>query len=185
MALTESRYFELGRNAPAFTLPDTVSGKNISLQDVKGAQGTFVMFICNHCPYVLHINEQLIQIAKDYRDKGIGFVAISSNDVAHYPQDGPDKMKERAQELGYPFPYLYDDTQDVAREYAAACTPDLYLFDKDLKLYYHGQLDDSRPGNEEPQTGRDMRLAIDNMLMGKAWEGDQRPSVGCNIKWRL
>lgn len=184
MALTPSNSIQQGAQAPVFVLPDTVSGNMLSLSDLKGEKGTVIMFICNHCPYVLHVNEGLIHLANDYKDKGIGFVAISSNDVENYPQDGPDKMKEQARKLGYPFPYLYDETQDVAKAYDAACTPDLYIFDAQLKAFYHGQLDDSRPGNGIPVTGSDMRAALDALLDGKTYDAPQKPSVGCNIKWK-
>src|ERR1043165_2407737 len=157
MALTPSNMIPLGTVAPAFTLPDTVSGKQLSLGDVKGEKATVLMFICNHCPYVKHVNATLVKLANDYISKGVGFAAISSNDVVSHPDDAPDKMKELAQKEGYPFPYLYDETQQVAKDYDAACTPDLYIFDKDLKLVYRGQLDDSRPGNNVAPTGKDMR----------------------------
>ncbi|MCB0700344.1 MAG: thioredoxin family protein [Chitinophagales bacterium] len=184
MALTPSNIFEQGTKAPDFSLPDTISGQTFGLKDVKGEKGTVVMFICNHCPYVLHVNEGLVQLANDYMEKRIGFVAISSNDVINYPQDGPDKMKEHAVIVGYPFPYLYDETQEVAKAYKAACTPDLYVFDADMKCVYHGQLDDSRPGNGLPVTGADMRAAIIAILSGHEYTGAQKPSIGCNIKWK-
>lgn len=184
MALTESNIFERGTKAPGFRLPDSVSGEMIALNDVHGVNGTVVMFICNHCPYVLHVNDGLIKLANDYKSKGVGFVAISSNDVANYPQDGPDKMKEQAEQLRYPFPYLYDESQDVAKAYAAACTPDIYVFDKDLKSVYHGQIDDSRPGNGIPVTGSDVRKVLDAMLAGEEYKGPEKPSIGCNIKWK-
>lgn len=185
MALTPSNALEPGTRAPDFTLKDTVSGKDLSLNQLKGSRGTVVMFICNHCPYVLHVNDGLIQLANDYKNKGIGFIAISSNDAESYPQDGPEKMKEQAEKLAYPFPYLYDETQKVAKAYAAACTPDLYIFDSELKAFYHGQLDSARPGNELPVTGEDMRNALDAMLAGEPYNKPQVPSIGCNIKWRL
>ncbi len=184
MALKESNMLDLGTIAPDFLLPDTVSGKNISLQDIQGEQGTLVMFICNHCPYVIHVNDELVRLGNDYRNKGIGFVAISSNDVENYPQDAPDKMKALAEELLYPFPYLYDETQEVAKSYDAACTPDFYLFDKDLILKYRGQLDSSRPKSEIPVTGEDLRNALDALLSGTDISEKQRPSAGCNIKWK-
>lgn len=184
MALTASNPFDVGTPAPAFTLLDTVSQKQLSLDEVKGEKGTVVMFICNHCPFVIHVNEGLVQLAKDYQDKGIGFVAISSNDVATYPQDGPEEMALAAQRLGYPFPYLYDETQAVAQAYDAACTPDFYLFDTELKTTYHGQLDSSRPGSGIPVTGEDLRAAMDALLNGEGPLPMQRPSVGCGIKWR-
>ena len=174
----------LGTRAPAFTLPDTVSGKPLSLDALKGAKGTVVMFICNHCPFVKHINAGLVSAARDYQGKGIAFVAISANDAANYPADAPGKMKEAARQLGYPFPYLYDETQDVARAYQAACTPDLYLFDANLACVYRGQFDDARPGNGAPVTGRDLRAAMDALLAGTPVNPAQKPSVGCNIKWK-
>lgn len=184
MALTESNMMPLGTVAPDFTLPDTVSEKDISLRDVKGKMGTVIMFLCNHCPYVIHVNPELVRIANEFTDRGIAFIAISSNDVEKYPQDGPDKMKEHARDTGYPFPYLYDETQDVAREYDAACTPDIYVFDGDLKLYYRGRLDGSRPNNDIPLTGIDLRNALDAMLKGEERPERQIPSAGCNIKWK-
>ncbi len=184
MALTPSNIFEKGTLAPDFKLPDTISGKDISLNDQKGAVATVVMFICNHCPYVIHVNDGLVKLANDYKDKGVTFVAISSNDAVHYPQDAPDKMKEHAQQVGYPFPYLYDETQEVAKTYKAACTPDLYVFDKDLKSVYHGQLDDSRPGNGIPVTGESVRTVLDCLMAGDVYSGTEKPSIGCNIKWK-
>ena len=184
MALTPSNKFEQGTIAPDFSLIDTVSDKQLSLNDVKGMTATVVMFICNHCPYVVHVNDGLIALANDYKEKGVGFVAISSNDVVNYPQDGPDKMKEHAVKVNYPFPYLYDETQEVAKAYVAACTPDLYVFDKDLKSVYHGQLDSSRPGNGIPVTGDDMRNVLDALIAGNPYSGQQLPSIGCNIKWK-
>ena len=184
MALTESTMLQLGTKAPAFSLPDTVSGNEISFQDIKGTNGTVVMFLCNHCPYVIHVNQELIRIANDYKEKCIGFVAISSNDAVKYTDDTPDKMKLIAKVLMYPFPYLYDEPQDVARAYDAACTPDLYIFDADDQLYYRGRLDESRPGNDKPLTGKDMRLALDLLFRGEAPMTKQYPSAGCNIKWK-
>lgn len=174
----------LGTPAPEFSLPDTVTGKNISLTGVKGSVATVVMFICNHCPFVLHVNHELVRLANDYKSKGIGFVAISANDVVTHPHDAPEKMKETALELGYSFPYCYDETQEVARAYDAACTPDFFIYDKDLKLVYRGQLDDSRPGNEIPVTGKDIRRALDCLLAGQPVPAEQRPSIGCNVKWK-
>ena len=185
MANTPSNMLPLGTKAPDFTLPDTVSGKMLSLNSLKGEKGTVIFFICNHCPFVIHVNEELVRIANDYKDKGIAFIAISSNDVENYPQDAPDLMKKRAEELQYPFPYLYDETQEVARAYDAACTPDNYLFDSELKLVYRGQIDDSRPNNGKPVTGKDLREALDNLLTGKPISKDQKPSIGCNIKWKV
>lgn len=184
MALTESNMIELGTGAPNFLLPDTISDKEVSLQDIKGEHATLVMFICNHCPYVIHINEQLVQLANDYQSKGVGFVAISSNDVENYPQDSPEKMKSHAKECGYPFPYLYDESQDVAKAYDAACTPDFYLFDNELILKYRGQLCSSRPNSGIPVTGKELRTAMDLVLKGEELSPLQRPSAGCNIKWK-
>lgn len=185
MAATPSTMLPLGTPAPKFALPDTVSGKVLTYDDVKGPEGTVIMFICNHCPYVKHVNDELVRLAKDYMPKGIGFAAISANDVSRYPDDAPDKMKETALALGYPFPYLYDEPQDTARAYQAACTPDFFVFDKNDRLVYRGQLDDSRPGNGKPVTGKDMRRALDLLLQGKSIpEEEQMPSIGCSIKWK-
>lgn len=184
MAVTPSNMVPLGTIAPDFTLPDTVSGRMMSLRELKSEIATVIMFICNHCPYVQHVQHELVRLANDYQPKGISFIAISSNDVVGYPDDAPDKMKEVAERLGYPFPYLYDETQQVAKAYDAACTPDFYIFDKDLKCVYRGQLDDSRPGNLIPVTGRDIRAALDSILRGEPVNPDQKPSVGCNIKWK-
>src|ERR1051326_363655 len=184
MALTPSTMISLGTKAPEFTLPDTVSGKNLSLQNLKSEKGTLIMFICNHCPFVKHVNTELVKLASDYIPKGISFIAISSNDVSTHPDDSPDKMKQVAKELGYPFPYLYDESQNVARTYDAACTPDFFIYDKNLKLVYRGQLDDSRPSNGIPATGKDIRSALDNLLAGKEISSEQKPSIGCNIKWK-
>jgi peroxiredoxin len=174
----------LGTPAPAFTLPDTVSGKMMSLVDLKSDRATVVMFICNHCPYVKHVQTQLVKLAQDYQPQGVVFVAISSNDVAQYPEDGPEAMKADAERLGYPFPYLFDETQQAARAYQAACTPDFYIFDGRLSLVYRGQLDGARPGNQIPVTGQDVRAALDNLLAGRPVNPEQWPSVGCNIKWK-
>lgn len=184
MARTPSNTFEKGTLAPDFTLFDTVSQQNLSLQDAQGEKGTFIMFICNHCPFVLHVNEELVKLAHEYQSQGIGFIAISSNDVVNYPQDGPELMALQAKNVGYPFPYLYDETQDVAKAYDAACTPDLYVFDQDLKAVYHGQLDDSRPGNGIPVTGNDLRAVLDCVVAGTEYIGAEKPSIGCNIKWK-
>jgi peroxiredoxin len=184
MADTPSKMVPLGMIAPDFVLPDTISGENKSLTDLKSEKATVIMFICNHCPFVKHVQKQLVKLAREYQAKGISFVAISSNDVEKYPDDSPQRMKEVAQELGYPFPYLYDESQEVARAYDAACTPDFYVFDKNLKLVYRGQMDASRPGNNIPVTGKDLREALDNILQGKPVSEDQRPSIGCNIKWK-
>ena len=184
MADTPSKMVPLGMIAPDFVLPDTISGENKSLTDLKSEKATVIMFICNHCPFVKHVQQHLVRLAREYQAKGISFVAISSNDVEKYPDDSPQRMKEVAQELGYPFPYLYDESQEVARAYDAACTPDFYVFDKNLKLVYRGQMDTSRPGNNIPVTGKDLREALDNILQGKPVSEDQRPSIGCNIKWK-
>ena len=157
MARTESNEFEVGKKAPDFTLQNTIDDTWVDLQSFKGIQGTVIVFICNHCPFVIHINEKLVDLANEYQPKGIAFIAISSNDIEKYPQDAPHLMKKVGQDLQYPFPYLFDENQEVAKMYAAACTPDLYLFDTDLKAVYHGQLDDSRPGNGKPVTGNDLK----------------------------
>ncbi|MEZ4779164.1 MAG: thioredoxin family protein [Flavobacteriaceae bacterium] len=184
MALTPSNMLALGTKAPDFNLVDTVTKNTLSLQNLKGKKGTVLMFICNHCPYVKHVNEELIRVCNDYRVTGFNFVAISSNDASKYPEDGPEAMYKTAQKLGYPFPYLYDETQEVAKAYDAACTPDFYLFDSELKLVYRGQLDNSRPGNSIPLNGRDLREALDNILNNHPQRKDQKPSMGCNIKWK-
>lgn len=184
MALTPSTMLNLGTEAPNFSLKDTVTGNMVSLTNAKGTKATVVMFICNHCPYVKHVNTELVKLANDYSSKGISFIAISSNDAIAYPEDSPEKMKGHALSLGYPFPYLYDETQEVAKAYDAACTPDFYVFDKDLRLVYRGQLDDSRPGNKVPLTGADMRAAFDAILANAPVSPAQRPSIGCNIKWK-
>ena len=185
MARTESKMLPLGTVAPAFTLMDTVTLNTVSLKDVRGKKGTVVMFICNHCPYVKHVNEEIVRISNDYRVPGFGFVAINSNDVEKYPEDSPLEMWRTAQRIGYPFPYLYDKTQEVARAYDAACTPDFYLFDAQLKLVYRGQMDNSRPGNGIPVNGRDLREALDNIMNNNPQRKDQKPSMGCNIKWKV
>jgi len=174
----------LGTVAPDFELLDVLSSQRKSIQDLKSEKGTVVMFICNHCPFVKHVQEALVKVAKDYTDKGIAFIAINSNDVEAFPADSPDKMKELGEHLGFPFPYLYDESQKVAKSYKAACTPDFYVFDQDLKCVYRGQLDDSRPGNHIPVTGNDLRSAMDNLLSGKEVSTNQKPSIGCNIKWK-
>lgn len=174
----------LGTKAPDFNLIDTKDNQLKSLNDLKGDIGTLVMFICNHCPFVIHVNAELVKLANDYKPIGINFIAISSNDVDNYPQDGPDKMKTHAEENHYPFPYLYDETQDIAKAYDAACTPDFFLFDRDLKLVYAGQLDGSRPGNDIPVTGKDLRVAMKALLNNEAIDPNQKPSMGCNIKWK-
>lgn len=184
MALTPTTSIPLGFKAPSFTLTDIVSGKSITYQDISGEHGTLVMFICNHCPFVIHVQEQLVKLANDYLPKGIGFVAISANDVVNYPQDGPLEMKKLAEKLNFPFPYCYDETQEVAKAYDAACTPDFSLFDKNDTCVYRGQLDDSRPGNDVPVTGNTLRKVLDDLLAEKNIDTNQKPSVGCNIKWK-
>lgn len=184
MALVESNPLAKGTQAPEFSLPDTISGNTFSLTQLKGEKATVIMFICNHCPFVLHVNEQLVKLANDYNNKGIAFVAISSNDAIGYPQDGPEQMKIHAEKLNYPFPYLYDESQEVARAYDAVCTPDFYVFDAALKSVYHGQLDDSRPGNAIPTTGESIRNVLTNILDGKENTELEKPSIGCSIKWK-
>ena len=182
MSLTPSTMLPLGTAAPDFRLPDT-NGKTVSLADFKGQTALLVVFICNHCPYVQHIRAGLVQLAHDYLPRGVAMVGINSNDVANYPADSPAKMKDEVKTAGYIFPYLYDETQAVAKAYRAACTPDIYLFDKNQKLVYRGQFDDSRPGNGIPVTGKDLRAALDAVLAGKPVSPDQKASIGCNIKW--
>jgi peroxiredoxin len=174
----------LGTRAPDFRLPDTTSGRQLSYADVAGARGTLVMFLCNHCPYVKHVQGELSRIGREFPPRGIGVAGISSNDVENYPQDGPEQMRDEAREAGYAFPYLFDETQDVARAYHAACTPDFFLFDADRRLVYRGQLDDSRPKNGLPVTGRDLRAAIEALIAGEPVPEEQTPSIGCNIKWK-
>ncbi len=183
MALTPSTMLPLGTAAPDFKLPDT-NGKTVSLADFKGAPALAVLFICNHCPYVKHLRSGLAQFGRDYTSKGVAIVAISSNDAKNYADDSPAKMKEEVKLAGYTFPYLYDETQAVAKAYRAACTPDIYLFDKDQKLVYRGQFDDSRPGNGVTVTGKDLRAATDAVLAGKPVSPNQKASMGCNIKWK-
>jgi peroxiredoxin len=173
----------LGTNAPDFNLPDT-DGKIVDLQEVRGEKGLLVMFICNHCPFVKHVSAELARIGREYPSKGIGVVAIMSNDVDNYPADSPEKMAEEKQAAGYTFPYLYDATQHVAKSYQAACTPDFFLFDGELRLAYRGQLDDSRPDSGKPVTGSDLRAAMDALVAGTPVPEDQKPSLGCNIKWK-
>lgn len=185
MSLTPTKPIELGFIPPFFRLPDTISGKIISLDDIKGEKGTLVMFICNHCPYVKHVIHELVNVGNDYLKKGIGVVAISSNDVLNYPDDSPEKMKELALSLKFPFPYLYDESQDVAKAYDAACTPDFDLFDANQQCVYRGQLDSSRPGNNLSVNGKDLRSALDQVLRGEKVPEKQVPSTGCNIKWKI
>ncbi|MGC2324604.1 MAG: thioredoxin family protein [Terriglobales bacterium] len=184
MAETPSTMAPLGMQAPDFRLPDVVSGRTVSLNDFKSAPALLVMFICNHCPYVRHVREHLAQLVREYQARGLAAVGISSNDVAQFPDDGPEGMKAEARAAGYTFPYLFDETQAVAKEYRAACTPDFFVFDKDRRLVYRGQMDDSRPSSGRPVTGKDLRVALDAVLAGRPVPADQRPSMGCNIKWK-
>lgn len=183
MARTPSNMLPLETQAPDFQLIDTTDFKLKSLNDLKGDKGTLIMFICNHCPFVKHVNNELSNLAKDYLSNGINCIAISSNDIVNYPEDAPNLMQKLISEEGFIFPYLYDETQQVARAYDAACTPDFFLFDHQLKLVYRGQLDDSRPGNNIPVTGKDIRMAIDQLVHKKPPLAIQKPSIGCNIKW--
>ncbi len=185
MALTESTMqLGLGTIAPDFALTDVVSGKVVRRDDLKGQKALLVMFICTHCPYVKHIEKELGKLSKDYEGKPIAMVGISSNDAENYPDDAPAGLKRQAETMGFRFPYLYDESQSVARAYHAACTPDFFLFDGEFKLVYRGEFDRSRPGNGVPVTGEDLRAAIDTALAGKPPLQDQRPSIGCNIKWK-
>ncbi|MFZ1705956.1 MAG: thioredoxin family protein [Saprospiraceae bacterium] len=184
MAFTESNMMDLGNQAPDFTLWDSISNRQVSFQDVKGGNGTCILFICNHCPYVIHVNDMLVKLANEFMAKDIGFVAINSNDVVNYPEDAPDKMSIVAKVLQYPFPYLFDESQEVAKAYDAACTPDIYVFDGENKLYYRGRLDDSRPNSGTPLSGKDLRNAFDRLLAGQPSPEKQYPSGGCNIKWK-
>jgi len=183
MALTESTMLELGTIAPDFALKDVVTGKPVHRDDFREQKGLLVMFICTHCPYVKHIEKGLAQVGSDYAGK-LGIVAISSNDAQNYPDDSPEGLKKQAQRLGFMFPYLHDESQSVARAYHAACTPDIYLFDKDFKLVYRGQFDGARPGKNLPVTGQDLRTALDAVLRGEEPSADQKASIGCNIKWK-
>ena len=184
MVRTASTMLELGTPAPDFRLPDVVSGKTISLETFKGEKALLVMFICRHCPYVKHVQMELARLGTDYRGRGVGIVAISANDAAAFPEDAPGSLKAMAAELGFAFPFCYDESQAVARAYTAACTPDFFLFDGAGRLAYRGQLDDSRPDSGIPVTGRDLRAALDAALAGRPASADQKPSLGCNIKWR-
>ncbi len=184
MALTPSKMIPLGTIAPDFELQDSVSNNLVTLADVKSEVATVIMFICNHCPYVKHVREELVRLYDDYFPKGVSFTGISSNDVEDFPEDSPEMMREEAKKHGYQFPYLYDETQQIAKLYDAACTPDFYIFDRNLELVYRGQLDDSRPGNEKPLNGKDVREALDSVINGNPVSENQIPSVGCNIKWK-
>lgn len=184
MAETKSTMVSLGVKAPDFSLKDAVSGRPVGLSAFAQEKALLVMFICRHCPYVKHVDRELAKLGKDYAGKGLGIVAISSNDAESYPEDAPESLAEMARELGFTFPVCYDETQAVAKAYSAACTPDFFLFDKDRTLVYRGQLDASRPGNGVPVTGKDLRAAVDAALAGRPVPADQKPSLGCNIKWR-
>lgn len=184
MALTASTMLPLGTTAPDFSLSDVRDGKTVTLADLSGRQGLLVMFLCRHCPYVKHLVRAVADFAKEYQEKGLAIVGISSNDAGNYPDDRPESLAEQARQVGFTFPYLYDEDQSVAKAYRAACTPDFFLFDRDLKLVYRGQFDDSRPGNNLPITGADLRAACDAILAGTPVPQQQRPSMGCNIKWK-
>ncbi len=184
MALTPSTMVALGTKAPDFSLPEVVTGKTLSLKDFSGKKSLLIMFVCQHCPYVQHIKEELARLGQNYVSKDIAIVAVSSNDAQNYPDDSPGQLKEMAIELGFTFPFCYDETQSVAKAYKAACTPDFFLYDQDRKLVYRGQLDDSRPGNGKPINGQDLRKAIDALLNKKTVDTHQKPSMGCNIKWK-
>ena len=183
MAMVESTMLPLGTAAPAFALPSVVSGEIITLDTFADDPALLVMFICRHCPFVKHVEQELARIGKDYISQGLGIVAISANSLQTHPQDGPEHLKTQAEEVGFTFPYCFDETQAVAKAYTAACTPDFFVFDQAKTLVYRGQLDDSRPSNGVPVTGQDLRVALDAVLAGQALTGPQKPSVGCNIKW--
>lgn len=184
MTLTPSSMPSLGAVAADFQLRDVVTGNHLTRDAVLGPRGLLVMFVCRHCPFVKHVQEELARLCRDYGGRGLGIVAISSNDADAYPDDAPESLAEMARELGFSFPFLHDDTQDVARAYGAACTPDFFLYDGGLRLAYRGQLDESRPGNGKPVTGSDLRAALDAVVSGRPVPGEQRASVGCNIKWK-
>jgi len=184
MAKTYSTMLALGTSAPEFDLPDVVTGRAITLRSFKADKALLVMFICRHCPFVKHVQNELTRLGIDYRGRGVGIVAISANDVVNHPDDAPHHLKEMADELAFTFPLCFDETQEVAKAYSAACTPDFFLFNKERTLVYRGQLDDSRPDNGKPVNGRDLRAAIDAVLFDRPVGADQRPSVGCNIKWK-
>ncbi|HEY6331124.1 MAG TPA: thioredoxin family protein [Blastocatellia bacterium] len=184
MAETRSTMLELGTEAPDFDVPDVATGKAVSLATFNDNKALVVMFICRHCPYVIHVQDELARLGRDYKDKNVGIVAISSNDAGSYPDDAPSSLKQMANQVGFTFPFCYDETQETAKAYTAACTPDFFLFDGLRELVYRGQLDDSRPGNRKPVTGSDLRAAIDAVLGDRPVSEDQRPSIGCNIKWK-
>ena len=184
MVLTPSTMLDLGTTAPEFELPDVVSGESISLGSFEGKSALLVMFICKHCPYVIHIQDELARIGRDYGGRDVGIVAISSNDAENYPDDAPDQLRSMAQDLSFAFPFCYDESQQTAKDYTAACTPDFFLFDAQQRLVYRGQLDDGRPGNDSPVDGKDLRAALDQVLAGDEPDLHQKPSIGCNIKWK-
>ncbi|CAL8468598.1 g8138 [Coccomyxa elongata] len=184
MVLTESKELEVGTKAPEFTLPEPLTGKQVSLDEVAdGASAILVMFICNHCPFVVLLKDKIVEVCRSYADRGVAAVAISSNSIKTHPQDGPEHMAEEAKKLGYPFPYLYDESQEVAKQYMAACTPEFYIFNSNRNLVYHGQFDDARPGKGVPVTGEDLCAALDDVLAGRPVQKPVKPSIGCNIKW--
>ena len=185
MVLTPSTMLPLGSSAPDFVLPDVVSGETVTLDNFAGKEALLVMFICRHCPFVIHVQEELARLGSDYQSKSVAILAISSNDVQTHPEDAPSQLQAMAEELNFSFPYCYDETQQVARTYQAACTPDFFLFNGRRELVYRGQLDESRPGNDKPVTGRDLRSAMDAVLSGIPVSSDQTASVGCNIKWKV
>ncbi len=184
MAETPSNMLPLGTKAADFKLIDTQSGQFKTLSELKSDKASVIMFICNHCPYVKHIQKKLVEVANIYQSKGVRFIAISSNDIENYPADSPEKMRMEAKTHHYTFPYLYDETQAIAKTYQAACTPDFYIFDKNLACVYRGRFDDATPGNKNPVTGKELSHALDNILAGKPVDQNQKPSVGCNIKWK-
>ncbi|HHP7242690.1 MAG TPA: thioredoxin family protein [Cyclobacteriaceae bacterium] len=184
MAVTPSSMLPLGTRAPDFNLQDTVTGNKVTLGESKSSIATLIMFICNHCPYVIHIREELLNVIHEYQTRGISFIAISSNDIRKYPEDATDKMKEYALKYNFDFPYLFDETQEIAKAYQAECTPDFFLFDKNLQLVYRGRFDASTPGNNKPITGKDLKNAMDCLLDENEVPADQYPSMGCNIKWK-
>lgn len=184
MALTPSNMLPLGTIAPEFKLIDAITNTPMELKNLKSDTATVIAFICNHCPFVKHIQAALVELANAYIPKKVAFIAINSNDPINYPEDAPEKMRSNALSSGFPFPYLFDETQETAKSYQAACTPDFYIFDKNLACVYRGQFDDARPGNQIPPTGEDIRRALNNLLAGKPVEIVQKPSIGCNIKWR-
>lgn len=184
MSLTPSTMLAIGTPAPSFRLSDTVSGGLVALEDFASAPALVVMFLCNHCPYVIHVRAALAALVREYQGRGVAFVGINSNDVVKYPADSPERMREEARRAGYTFAYLFDETQQVAKAFRAACTPDFFVFSADRRLAYRGQMDGSRPGNSLPVTGQDLRAALDALLRGTAVPALQRPSMGCNIKWK-